>query len=153
VIALDDYFARVPRDWFRIGDHVGSRAEDGMVFEMVDGRIERRVGPFGRTVLAAYRAAVGAVARAGLDVIVDEVLLSVEDWQGWRAELDGLDTTWVAVEAALDVVVQRERDRGDRVVGMAAAQFDVVHAFATYDVRVDTGTLTAEQAADLILAG
>jgi chloramphenicol 3-O-phosphotransferase len=60
------------------------------VIEMVDGRIERRVGPFGRTVLAGYRAAVAGMARAGLDVIVDEVLLSAEDWEGWQVELAGL---------------------------------------------------------------
>lgn len=151
VIALDDFFARVPPDWFKIGDHVGPHAEDGMVFEMVDGVIERRVGPFGRTVLAAYRAAVAGMARAGLDVIVDEVLLSAEDWEAWCDALAGLDARWVAVEAPLDVLVQRERSRGDRVTGMAPAQFDVVHAFATYDVRVDTGTLTPEEAADRIL--
>jgi hypothetical protein len=51
-----------------------------MVFELVDGRIERGVGPFRRTVLAGYRAAVAGMARAGLGVIVDEVLLSAEDW-------------------------------------------------------------------------
>jgi chloramphenicol 3-O phosphotransferase len=150
-IALDDFFARVPADWFQIGGHVGSHAEAGMVFEMLDGRIERRVGPFGRTVLAGYRAAVAAMARAGLDVIVDEVLLSAEDWDGWLVELAGLSVRWVAVDLPLDAVLQRERDRGDRVIGMAAAQFDVVHSFATYDVRVDTGLLTPEEAADAIL--
>src|SRR3954454_10356082 len=87
VIALDDFFARAPRDWFRIGQHIGSHAEQGMVFETINGVIERRVGPFGRTVLAAYRAAVAAMARSGLDVIVDEVLLSAEDWAGWKHEL------------------------------------------------------------------
>jgi chloramphenicol 3-O phosphotransferase len=152
VIALDDFFARVPADWFQIGEHVGAHKEAGMVFEMVDGVIERRVGPVGRTILAAYRAAVSAMARAGLNVIVDEVLLSAEDWEGWRAELAGIDATWVAVDAALDLIVERERDRGDRVLGMAAAQFDVVHRFAIYDVRVDTGMLTAEEAADAILS-
>jgi chloramphenicol 3-O phosphotransferase len=151
VIALDDFFARVPADWFQIGDHVGPHAEAGMVFEMVDGGIQRRVGPFGRTVLAAYRAAVGGMARAGLDVIVDEVLLSAEDWDGWQVELDGLDVTWVAVDLALELARQRERARGNRVVGMAAAQCDVVHSFATYDVRVDTGELSPEAAADVIL--
>ena len=62
-----------------------------MVFELLDGSIERRVGPFGRAVLAGYRAAVAGIARAGLDVIVDEVLLSEEDWRGWQVELAGLD--------------------------------------------------------------
>jgi chloramphenicol 3-O phosphotransferase len=148
VIALDDFFARTPADWFRIGDHVGPHAEAGMVFEMVDGRIERRVGPFGRTVLSGYRAAVAGMARAGLDVIVDEVLLSAEDWEGWLVQLAGLDVRWVAVELSLETTLQRERERGDRVIGMAAAQFEVVHSFATYDIRVDTGLLTPEEAAE-----
>ena len=120
--------------------HAGPHAEAGMVFEMLDGRIERRVGP-----------EVAGMARAGLDVIVDEVLLSAEDWQGWQVELAGLDVRWVAVELPLETTLERERDRGDRVIGMAAAQFEVVHSFATYDVRVDTSVLTPEEAADAIL--
>ena len=151
VIALDDFFARVPADWFQIGDHVGDHREAGMVFEMIDGAIQRRVGPVGRTILAAYRAAVAAMARAGLDVIVDEVLLAAEDWAGWQAELAGLDVTWVAVDAGLDVLLDRERERGNRVIGMAAAQFGVVHTFATYDLRVDTGLLTPDEAAEAIV--
>ena len=151
VIGLDDFMARSPADWFRIGNHVGSHAEEGIVFETVDGAIERRVGPWGRTVLAGYRGAVAGMARAGLHVIVDEVMLSAEDWDGWQQELTGLDVTWVAVDAALDIVLERERERGDRVIGMAAAQYDVVHAFATYDVRVDTGTLTPTEAVGAIL--
>jgi chloramphenicol 3-O phosphotransferase len=152
VIALDDFFARAPADWFRIGDHIGAHADAGMVFENVDGHIERRVGPFGRTVLAGYRAAVGGMAHAGLDVIVDEVLLSEEDWVGWQAELDGLDVRWVAVDLDLEATLERERDRGDRVIGMAAAQFDIVHSFVDYELRVDTGVLTAEGAAHLVVA-
>jgi chloramphenicol 3-O phosphotransferase len=57
----------------------------------------------------------------------------------------------VAVDVALETTQQRERDRGDRVIGTAAAQFDVVHSFATYDVRVDTGELSPDAAADVIL--
>jgi chloramphenicol 3-O phosphotransferase len=151
VIALDDFFARAPAGWFRIGDHVGEHADAGMVFEVVDGTIERRVGPFGRAILSGYRAAVRGLARAGLDVIVDEVLLSEEDWHGWQAALAGLDARWVAVDLDLDTTLERELARGDRVVGMAAAQFDIVHSFADYDVRVDTGRLTPEAAADVIV--
>lgn len=150
-IGLDDFFARSPAEWFRIGDHVGSHAEAGMVFEMVDGEIERRVGLFGNAILAGYRAAVRGMAHAGLDVIVDEVLLSEEDWRGWQAALDGLDARWVAVDLDLDTTLERELARGDRVVGMAAAQFHVVHSFADYDLRVDTGVLSPEAAADVIV--
>ena len=61
--------------------------------------------------IAAYRGAVGSAARAGLNVIVDEVLLSEEDWEAWKEELRGLDPFWVRVDLALDLVEARERDR------------------------------------------
>jgi len=43
------------------------------------------------------------------------------------------------------------RPRGDRVIGMAAAQFDVVHSFATYDRRVDTVALPPDEAVAALL--
>lgn len=152
IIALDDFFAKLPFDWVQLGKHVGARAEEGIVFELVDGEIERRLGPIGAQVIAAYRSAVGGAARAGLNVIVDEVLLSEEDWDAWKVELSGLDPYWVRVDLALELVEARERDRGDRVIGMARAQFDVVHKYATYDLVVDTATMDPEAAAAAVLA-
>ena len=89
----------------------------------------------------AYRGAVAAVARAGINVIVDEVLLGEDDWKGWQDQLGGLDVMWVAVTPDLDVVEQRERDRNDRMIGLARSQHDVVHRHAVYDVRVDTAVM------------
>ena len=152
IIALDDFFAKLPFDWVQLGKHVGAHAEQGIVFELVDGEIERRLGPIGAQVIAAYRGAVGTAARAGLNVIVDEVLLSEEDWEAWKEELRGLDPFWVRVDLALDLVEARERDRGDRVIGMARAQYDVVHQYAAYDLVIDTATMDPRTAADTILA-
>jgi hypothetical protein len=47
-----------------------------------------------------------------VDVIVDEVLASVEDWEGWQVELAGLSVRWVAVDLALEIALEREQDRG-----------------------------------------
>lgn len=152
VYALDDFMGKLPFSYVRIGGHVGARAEEGMAFEMIDGAIERRVGPVGLQVLAAYRGAVAAAARAGLNVIVDEVLLSEADWNGWREALDGLDPIWVRVELDLETVEARERARGDRVVGMARAQYDVVHRYATYALTVDTAVMDPTTAAATVLS-
>jgi chloramphenicol 3-O phosphotransferase len=152
VIAIDDFFPKLPADWFRIGKHVGKHAEQGMAFELVDGEVERRVGPIGEQMLAAYRGAVGCAARVGLNVIVDEVLLSQADWDAWNVELDGLDVFWVQVQVDLEVVEARERERGDRMIGIARSQHGIVHRYATYDARVDTGTVDPETAVDAILA-
>jgi chloramphenicol 3-O phosphotransferase len=46
----------------------------------------------------------------------------------------------------------RERERGDRVVGMARAQYEVVHRFATYAITVDTGVMDPTTAAATVLA-
>jgi chloramphenicol 3-O phosphotransferase len=152
VIGIDDFLGRLPWAWVTYGDHVGEHADEGIAFEVVDGEVECRVGPLGERMLAAYRAAVAAIARAGINVIVDEVLLSDDGWNAWQVQLDRLKVTWVAVTSDLDVAEQRERDRTDRMIGLARSQHGVVHRRAAYDVQVDTGTTDPAAAAAAILA-
>ena len=152
VMATDDLFLKLPRSFLKIGAHAGEHAERGVTFETVDGALTMRMGDVGRAVLSASKAAVRAVAQAGINVIVDEVVLTEREWTEWQAALDGLDACWVRVDLALEVVEERERARGDRQVGMARSQFDVVHRFPTYDVQVDTGVLDPEAAADAVYA-
>ena len=64
VYAMDDYFAKVPPDWVKAGNHVGAHAEQGVVLESIGGAFQMRLGPIGRQVLAAWRGAVGSAARA-----------------------------------------------------------------------------------------
>jgi len=154
ILALDDFIGKLPADWVAVGDHRGSHARDGLVFEVVDGEFELRTGPIGRRMLAAWRGTVAAVAHAGLDVIVDEVVLSEVDWQGWQTELAGLDAHWVRVHARLDQLEERERSRPDfRVLGQARAQHDAVHRHPTYDAQVDTGALNPDVAASAVITG
>ena len=147
VVGVDDLFVKLPREWITIGAHVGVHGEDGIVFERIDGDIRRRIGPVGTQVLAAYRGMVAALARSGVNVIVDEVLLSEEDWRGWQAELAEFAVRWVRVDCALEVVETRERERGDRLVGLARSQYDIVHHHPAYDARIDTATTGPEAAA------
>jgi chloramphenicol 3-O phosphotransferase len=151
VLGIDDVFLKLPHDWIRLRDWLGAYAEEGIAFETIDGEVERRVGPIGTRTLAAYRGWVGAAARAGLNVIVDEVLLDESDWIGWQQELDGLDVTWVRVDIALDALEARERERGDRMIGLARSQYDIVHRFPKYDLRVDTGVVDPDSATDAVL--
>jgi chloramphenicol 3-O phosphotransferase len=45
---------------------------------------------------------------------------------------------FVAVRCLLEVAVQRERDRGDREIGLVRRQFNLVHADRVYDCEIDT---------------
>jgi chloramphenicol 3-O phosphotransferase len=151
VYAMDDYFSKVPREWVKAGDHVGAHAEQGVVLESVDGAFRMRLGPIGRQVLAAWRGAVGSAARAGLNVIADDVILTEEEWTAWQVELTAIDTHWVRVHIALDVLEARELARGDRMPGHARAQYEDSYRYPTYDADVDTGELDPESAAEAVI--
>ena len=152
VTGVDDYFTKLPRSWLAVGKHVGAHADDGCVLDTSGDGFEMRMGPVGQTLLRAYRASVGAMAGAGMNVIVDDVMLRESEWESWQHATAGLDVTWVQVRIDLDVLEERERARADRVLGMARWQYDLVHRFAPYDLTVDTGVLDPDAAAGAVLA-
>jgi chloramphenicol 3-O phosphotransferase len=152
VMSQDDFFARIPFAWLTYGrQHVGVLAERGIALSIVDGVLRRQVGPVGRQLLEAYRAAIAATARAGVNVIVDEVLVDDDDWRSWQRHLADVEVCWVGVMAPLEVVEQRERQREDRFDGLARSEYDIVHVHANYDLTVDTAVLDPRQAAIVIL--
>ncbi len=53
----------------------------------------------------------------------------------------------IGVRCPLPVLVERERGRGDRTLGQAAAQYERVHAHGVYDFEVDTSTMSPEACA------
>lgn len=111
------------------------------------------VRPSFAPVEGAWYAGVAAMAREGLGVIVDEVLLAGGDGQRrLEAHLAGLSVCWVGVRCAPDVAAAREAARGDRIVGMARAQAEVVHRGVRYDVVVDTTTAPVDECAREVLA-
>ncbi|MFC7862645.1 chloramphenicol phosphotransferase CPT family protein [Streptomyces murinus] len=90
-----------------------------------------------RTWMGFHRAVAG-MAAAGNHVVVDHVLS-----EEWRL-LDCLelftaeDVVLVGVHCSLDELHRRERARGDRLEGLAARQFERVHAHGLYDIECDT---------------
>ncbi|MFF0264522.1 chloramphenicol phosphotransferase CPT family protein [Kribbella sp. NPDC004536] len=104
---------------------------------------------FQRTVLGFHRAVAG-MASAGNDVIVDHIL-----GERWRLDdcltvLDGLPVLFVGVQCSLPELERRERDRGNRTIGLAAVQFPLVHAHGVYDVEVDSEELSPAECAAAI---
>ena len=152
LISTDVMFPLLPQSFFTYGPAIGEQASAGLGFQFVDGQLVRSVGPVGWSILDAYRAWVASTAQAGLDVLVDEVLLTDDDWTDWQAALDGLDVHWVGIDIELEQLEARERTRGDRPRGLARSQYDLVHRHATYDTRVDTGVLDPHAAAEVVAA-
>lgn len=121
----------------------------GIAFEP-DGRV--RVGEEFARLEVAWMRGVAAMARAGAGVIVDDVWLGGAASQArWRAALGDLATLWVGVHCDPAVLAERERARGDRIVGMAADQLPLVHAGVAYDLEVDTTHRSPDECAGLIV--
>lgn len=147
VIGVDDFLGKLPDDWYSVGDHHGRFSTDGVRFEPVDDGVLPAFGVVGYRLMAAYHAAVSAVAVSGFDVVVDEVVRDERIHADWLVALEGLDVTWVKVHCADDVAVAREAARGDREIGLARSLTRVVHLHPNYDIEIDTGALDPEAAA------
>jgi chloramphenicol 3-O phosphotransferase len=148
-IGIDRFVFALPRryrdqpDWSQVFRYVRDDPAQPDVF-----RIE--TGPLGERLVSGMHRTAAALADEGLDVIVDHVMLDGAWMDECRRLWAPFRTLLVGVRCPLDVVIERERDRKDRTIGQAAAQFDVVHRWSPYDLDVDTSVLSAEEAAERI---
>ena len=108
-----------------------------------------KTGPVGERALRGMRHAIAAMAAQGNNLIVDDVMLESEG-EEYATLLSGFDTLYVGVFAPLDVLEARERQRGDRLIGLARWQFDRVHNGMKYDLEIDTSSLNPLECAALI---
>jgi len=76
----------------------------------------------------------------GLNVIVDHVL-EKQEWLNECAEiLHEYPVLFVHVTCPLEELRRREKERGDRQIGLAERQLSLLNLIDTYDIAVDTST-------------
>lgn len=143
-VRMDDFLTMQPR---RLDNH-----PDGFVFAGVEGveppEVSIKTGPYGAKLISGMRQAVAAMADSGLDMIVDDVWLREGAEQAdYIRLLSKHQVFFVGVSAPLAILEQRELARGDRDIGQARWQQGRVHIGATYDLEIDTGEMTPQQAA------
>jgi chloramphenicol 3-O phosphotransferase len=92
------------------------------------------------------RRAVVALAAEGNNLIVDDVMLDLT-WRDYQTLLAPFSVSLVGVFAPLAILEERERQRRDRMIGLARWQYDRVHEGMTYDLEIDTSSATPEACA------
>lgn len=94
-----------------------------------------------------FHRAVAGMAAAGNDLVVDH--LFSEPWRlhDCLSLFDPSNVVLVGVHCSLPELERRERARGDRPAGLAARQFDRVHAHGVYDLECDTERAGAQDCA------
>ena len=113
--------------------------------------VTARFGPVFRRILDSMAPAVRALVDSGNAVIFDHVLHDAVMHQSCRKAFAGLDVLSVGVTCAVEILEQRERARGDRVLGRARGLAEVVHSFMPYDVTVDTGAMSTPQCVTAVM--
>ncbi len=78
------------------------------------------------------------LAEAGNSLIVDHIIES-ERWMSDLVKLlSAFDVFFVGVHCTLPELERRERERGNRRIGEARTDYQVVHDLAEYDLEIDS---------------
>ena len=144
-VQMDDFRAMLPE---ALQDH-----PDGFAFEETSENAKPLVviktGSVGARALRGMRHAIAAMAAQGNNLIVDDVMLENEQ-EEYAALLSGFEVFFVGVFVPLDVLEARERQRGDRMIGLARWQYDRLHRGKKYDLEIDSGSHGPLECATLI---
>ena len=109
--------------------------------------------PAAARAMRGMRRAIAALAAEGNHLLVDDVMLGEGEARDYRDLLGEFDLSFVGLFASLDVLERRERERGDRQLGLARWQFDRVHRDLSDDLTVDTGVSSRSECAAIICRG
>ena len=148
---IDHFVERIPLSFHETSD--GTTEGVGITWVVADGVLqELRFGPACEVMAAGMYRAVAAYAAAGNDVIMDDVIFDTRIMASAIEAFRDADVLFVGVRCPLEVLVERERERGDRVLGLAVFQHERVHAHGPYDLEVDTSARSPTECAEEICA-
>ncbi len=109
-------------------------------------------GEHGEQVLCGMRRAIAAFAKAGNNVIIDDLLFKPDYLEDYAEALKGIPAWLIGVRCSLEVVNARESLRSGRFPGTATSHFHEVHAHNRgYDLEVDTSSAAPKACALAII--
>jgi chloramphenicol 3-O phosphotransferase len=150
---LDELYLHVQLDVFMqmVPVHGWERAGGMVITPRPDHGLQVDFGPVCQPLFSGFHRSLAALASAGNQLIVDDVLLERRWLQEAIEALVDHEVCFVGVHCPVDVAEARERKRGDRAGGIARGQDDLAHAHGVYDVEVDTALLSPQACAERIL--
>ncbi len=154
--ALDEPFLRIGIDsiiaWMpeKINDWTGGEAPLGFSWkEGVDAQgnpiQELQTGPYAEKIAKIHQEVVLLLAKMGHHLIIDDVSFGKQQVDEWKELLKDFAVLWIGINAPLPILEQREKERGNRMVGSVRDQFHKVHTDATYDLEIDTHHATLDE--------
>jgi len=101
---------------------------------------------------SAMALSVEALAKTGHNVIVDTIYLGRKTEQEMNTALRDIKKFVIKLDCSLETLKAREKERGDRSIGLAQSQFETVHKGISYDLEIDTSMNTPNDCAAKVIA-
>ncbi|CZF86528.1 MULTISPECIES: chloramphenicol phosphotransferase CPT family protein [Grimontia] len=118
---------------------------------MMEGKAIFRKGYSYPTLVEGYHQAAKGLATAGCFLILDNAWTVDEEKRNLLAALEGFTVCIVGVKCHLLIAAKREKERGDRAIGLAESEFNHVHQHLHYDIELDTTSQSPEEVTRTLL--
>ncbi|CRX37906.1 chloramphenicol phosphotransferase CPT family protein [Estrella lausannensis] len=146
-VGIDQLINMMPE---KVNDWTGGEASHGFSWKAatdIDGKPMQllQIGPFAKKVSETLKQIVQLMAESGYFIIIDDIAFGKEGVDAWREALRGYQVIYIGIHTPLPVLEERERARGDRMIGSARAQFLSVHRGVSYDLEFDTSKVSVNQ--------
>ena len=152
LLGIDTFFHMMPSKYVGFGE----KAVEG--YHFISGQDEKgplmgiESGSFGNAVTDSIPKVVQSLAGDAHNLIVDEVLRTDKELEGYVRALACYKVYFIGVKCDVKEMQEREILRGDRALGLARNQTASVHGLSrAYDLMVDTTTKSAFVCAEEIL--
>lgn len=134
----------------KMNNWVGEKVQEGFWWQEEQDHEGKTVfsiqmGNYAKKINHTYKAMVNTLVLNGHNVIVDEVAFGQKALDEWKNALENCYIFTIGITANLEVLEQREKQRGDRIIGSARHQYFNVHKDVNYDLLIDTSNTMPEQ--------
>ncbi len=152
-VALDQFRDGLPDKFRGLNAPVGTDGSRGLNVVPADAHTTKIVfGETGITLLKGMRRGIAAMANAGNNIIVDDIILHKDFLEDYLQVFAHLQVYFVGVHCALSVVNEREAKRPGRFPGTAAGHLERCHAHNIYDIEVDTGEQSVDDCSSKVIS-
>ncbi|NBV40327.1 chloramphenicol phosphotransferase [bacterium] len=139
----------------KYNDWTGKTLTEGFSWKTVketDGNIlyQIHMGPIGKDIINLLKKTAVFLLQAGYKIIIDDVSFGKQEVDLWRETLKEYKVIWVGLHAPIEVIEEREKNRGDRMPGSAKLQALQVHTDVSYDIMLNTHTHTVQENINLL---
>ncbi len=99
---------------------------------------EIHLGSFAKKISLTLKEIVLTLAKLGHYIIIDDVAFGKKEVDAWREVLKDYKVLWLGIKAPVQILESREKERGNRMLGSARAQYFKVHDKVVYDLEFDS---------------